>query len=541
MDDEVFVIGEPEAEETEQPPPRKWWLILLAVSLIGAVAVATRPDPEPDPEVPTPALPSSVTQVEAPRAATVVDQTLEWEQADGFEGLVSLGGVVNFDGAWWAVGSDEDGLAAWSNPSDDPAGPWELASRFGDAHATLSVRSVEAVGDELVTVATGSSTGAMFTSPDGHQWTERTLPDTEDGLETLPIQVIATDAGPVVYGGPNPSVASEEIAASLPEEWSGLVEDGLASANMGDSTVTIWVHPGIEVARFTAEELGLDPVPAPADLELVAWHGPDLDDLEATTIDEAISPWLMETSNSGSVFAMVGNRVGTSVDGLEWDRSLTGGVAGSPVHGFAPWKEGVVIIGSPGDDLIFWDPAIDEREDLPIPDLGGSEVALGRPVAGAVGLALIAFETDRAQDEPQPTLVESEGDRQLFYLDNGYVQYVEGGVEVGRQPIFQGTIDLDVEERELAFDNDGTEFIRVPIELWVEAVERAFRQALPGENLRVLHTRDGSEWSVEPWDEITGLDLPGFGGLFAAGDFLVAVAIGEGVAAEGVWVAQPLE
>lgn len=537
----MFVIGdpEPEADETEQPPPRKWWLILLAVGLIGAVAVATRP--EPDSEVTTPTLPSSVTQVEAPRAATVVDQTLEWEGADGFEGLVSLGDVVEFGDAWWAVGSSDGGLAAWNNQSNDPVGPWELASRFGDTHAPLAVTSVAVAGDELIAVATGRSTAAMFSSPDGLQWTERTVPDTEDGLEALPIQVIATDAGPIVYGGPDPSVASEEIAESLPEEWSGLVEDGLASANMGGSTVTIWVHPGIEVARFTTEELGLEPAPAPTELELVAWHGPDLDDLEATTIDEAISPWLMEMSDSGTVFAMVGNRVGTSVDGLEWDRSLTGGVAGSPVHGFVPWKEGVVIIGSPSEELIFWDPSIDEREDLPIPDIGGSEAALGAPVADRVGLALIAFETDRNDVEPPPTLVATEGDRQLFYLANGYVQYVENGVEVGRQPAFQGTVDLDVEERELVFDNDGADFIRVPVSEWLDAAERTLRQARLGENLRVLHTRDGSEWSVEQWDEITGLDLPGFGGLFAAGDFLMAIATGDGVTAEGVWVARPLE
>lgn len=480
--------------------------VVLAVIVLSSRPAAEEPD--------TPPSSTSSTTVNAPAVEVppslppgeLVEQTLQWTQVSGLEDATRIGGLVEFDDAYWIVGRSEGSLTAWRSeaPTSDP---WTAVSVIDEDAAGWRVEDVERVKERLIVAASdwrsGFQTGAMYESDDGFRWRRHSLDTGRSDLPTGVAQdIIPVEKGVVLTGQGHSLQEPPEIdLEALSPEVRELIRTGQATVRRAAGEIRLVVPPGISVARLPLDE---SPEPenttAPVASEPLVWWGENLTNLN---VDSSAHQPLAQTARlleDGRYVGQTGIRLAFSEDGRTWEP--TGPFFGS-VIAFAPWNDGFAVqAGGSGEEPVYWTEGSKDTVAL-LPDQlrRRPPVLFTGPTAGNWGLAL-------TQQEHNPVLaiepVEvAETEAGALYLTSPLtLLLVRDGETVWEENTEQIETDLD-EAGNLRFSS-GPDSVTVGVDEWLEAVLVASGGIQPGESTEVIHTVDGEEWSSTTWKEMSG-------------------------------------
>lgn len=156
MDDDAVILGEEPEPERSGITVSGWWLGALGVATATVILLSSGP-PAPE-SLPGPSTTTTTTttapSVPIPPAyptGEVVDQTLSWDAAIGLEDAPHIGGVVEFNDAYWMVRSSAQGVTAWTS-TDSGGVRWEVASQLDGTEGWV-VPDVEVADGRLVVAA----------------------------------------------------------------------------------------------------------------------------------------------------------------------------------------------------------------------------------------------------------------------------------------------------------------------------------------------------------------------------------------------------
>ena len=427
---------------------------------------------------------------------TVEESDLEWAQAEGLDDATDIAEVVEFADSWVAVGSTAAGIGVWEH-----VGPysWEMISsveieglgRVTDAREVDGRLAVSALRE-----GTSSAGDILSLGPDG-LWSLHHLDNpSPDRSEVIPTRISVVDDTVIVSGYAAPDMNLDEAVESLPTHLRAGVEDGsLTLHSAGTDVFVVTVEPGLQVATYRADELGVSVGRPTVGLPLV-WRGDGLDALDITSSAGA-DPYVM--MQVGDV--LVGetpSAIVTSGDGRTWNRpelSSRRALIGT-------WLDRAILANPGSGEFLTWSPGSADPEPLSPPDLldEGSLYLADGSEAGVVALGRSAFTEEPPPDTPVALSAEGQ-----IVMTEDRLEHREGGDVVDSVSLHQAEISIRPEnDPVLVIADDGDPFLTTSLRQWLAAMEVRSLPRFPASHLHVAHSLDGTTWSVESWEEVSG-------------------------------------
>lgn len=484
MDDRVVVDREPEAE----PLPRR--LGGLSVALVGvAVAVVVfvvTPGTTAPPATTLAPLPSITMPSTIPRGK-IVDQTLEWIRPVGLEEVTQVGGVVEFDGRYWLVGTAGEGIAAWTSADGVNWAEQGPVIADGDWWVDRVYRTDDVVALSASGWRDDEWTVGIFHTRDGNSW-DLTVPS---GSLTGVRDVVDIGDEYLVMGwiGTPPSVSH------LPDPYRELARDGVVWIDESGETSKVQLWPNIEVGQISRSELiGAAPISVPQ--RYTAWRGP-LDDLSPTYARPSVNEVTRLADGSFVGRTELDSALRVSADGVAWETATS---PIQPIGLIAPWRDGAVV-QSPSEGVVYWSPdrgEVDEFLPSDLVELDFNQMVTGDDLGLVLGYWPWGGSLEPAEDRWNPIRV---GERELRLRGPfGALRLVESREDVWRQDDANASVDL-TEAGMLVFQSNDGAVAEIPVDVWVEAILNPGLAGISQGGL--IHTVDGSEWSDTTWNEIS--------------------------------------
>ena len=526
-------------EGPRRPPPATVFVLALvvvvAVGVLGFVFGRSTVDPlttgELVPLATTTSTTGPVTTTTEP-PSTMTGPLLEWQQVATLD-IPRVTALVEFQGRQMVFGPEKDsdrdpgGLKAfesadgltWSQLGVVIAAPAEVNAVVSSGDRLLAVGSIP-----IATEAGSVVRPAAWMTSDGRAWTAIDLPLPSDTSEVI--------SGSAFTGGLVGSIAlvagqtyvdlARIIEQALPEEIRALLDEDELDWRLDRGTVIVYGPFGVRLSEVTADDLGLDQQ-ALNDYwsgdrsSQVVWVSQDLRTFEARE-DEPFGPdaWIdqmLAVPKDGLIafgWGDMGRMTWLSEDGEAWEgqrsrREISRASGwGEDLVAEAPGRRQPTIVRSP--DGVEW------TETSPPEMFPGDLHWHFRSVsAGAYGVAAAAFGSDDVdQSRPAPVTISKDGVMVTFDDWEGQVTVEDAEGNVIVYPLWDeegAGMSGDLVSGTIVFADPDSN--RPIVELTFDEAIRLQQSAYEGfgseDNLfAVIYSRDGSEWSLQPLDEIFG-------------------------------------
>lgn len=340
------------APDTERPQSRGRiaTFIIAAVALVF-VAVALGALTAPEPEAAPPSTTTTIDAVEEPSVDpenfTIAD--IARGEPLAFQHIMSIDegypiAMLDHEGSIYLfatevptfAGFDDGGLSVWRSRDGNN---WETLGQVIDqSHIITNVNATE---QGLIAVEGSGHAVTVWRSDDGVEWVPETI-EVAGLTENMVVQ-------PTAVGGNDDTIV---MAGKIGVDWVSLARETLTDGFGHDvSPASLWLFPDLNQQELTFQLWG------PLGFPLLEINGDDLDltDEERTMVidgyrgrDQASEIWVsggdgqwrpgtIDATSIGSVsvgpdnelllsgYGSSGNRLWTSLDGLEWEKAVFGG------------------------------------------------------------------------------------------------------------------------------------------------------------------------------------------------------------------------